>query len=84
MSRVRPGPTSEGIRSDFISARTAAGCVAYWRALEAKQEGRGRIAVNLRLTEPEAVADLPVNHFDVLDKWEDLPRNGQCVRDLWF
>ena len=29
------------------------GCVAYWRALEAGEDGRRRIAVNLRLADPE-------------------------------
>jgi len=32
------------------------GCVAYWRARQPSQEGRRRIAVNLRLTEPDAIA----------------------------
>ena len=60
------------------------GCVAYWRALETNQEGRRRIAVNLRLTEPELVATVPIDHFDGLDKFEDMPRDGRCVRDHWF
>ena len=60
------------------------GCVAYWRSLEPNQEGRRRIAVNLRLTEPDPIAHLPIDHFDGLDRWEDLPRDGRCIRDLWF
>ena len=47
-------------------------------------DGRRRIAVNLRLTEPEPIADVPVDRFDGLDKFEDLPRDGRCVSDLWF
>jgi hypothetical protein len=47
-------------------------------------DGRRRIAVNVRLAPPEAVADLPVDHFDGLDAFEDLPSDGKCVRDLWF
>ena len=27
---------------------------------------------------------LPIDHFDGLEKWEDLPRDGKCIRDLWF
>jgi hypothetical protein len=42
------------------------------------------MAVNLRLTEPEPIAHLPIDHFDGLDKWEDLPPDGRCIRDLWF
>jgi hypothetical protein len=60
------------------------GCVLCWRALKLYPEGRRRIAVNLRLAEPDAVADLPIDHFDGLDKFDDLPRDGRCVRDMWF
>ena len=60
------------------------GCVAYWRAREPSQEGRRRIAVNVRLAEPDAVARLPVDHFEGLVSFEDLPRDGRCVADHWF
>ncbi len=61
------------------------GCVAYWRALELNKEGRRRIAVNLRLAaDPQAVAQIPVDHFDGLDTWDDLPRDGRRVADHWF
>lgn len=60
------------------------GCVAYWRGREANAEGRRRIAVNVRLTEPGPIAHLPIDHFDGLDKFEDLPRDTRCVRDHWF
>jgi hypothetical protein len=54
------------------------------RSLEADPEGRRRIAVNLRLTELEAVANLPINRFEGLESFEDLSRDGRCVRDYWF
>jgi hypothetical protein len=60
------------------------GCVLCWRGLRVDAEGRRRIAVNLRLAEPSAVADIPIDHFDGLDTFDDLPRDGRCVRDLWF
>ncbi|MEM8862777.1 MAG: GFA family protein [Chloroflexota bacterium] len=61
------------------------GCVTYWRALHANDDGRWRIAVNLRLVEePETVAHLPIDHFDGFDKFTDLPRDGKCIRDVWF
>jgi hypothetical protein len=60
------------------------GCVTYWRALAADANGRTRIAVNLRLAEPGAVAGIVIDHFDGLDSFEDLPRDGRCVADLWF
>ena len=60
------------------------GCVAYWRAQAPGDDGRRRIAVNLRLAEPQAVAQLPIDHFDGLHTFTDLPRDGRCVADLWF
>ena len=60
------------------------GCVAYWRAQQAGEDGQRRIAVNLRLALPEAVAKIPIDHFDGLGKFEDLPRDGKCVADYWF
>jgi len=60
------------------------GCVAYWRSNEAGPDGRRRIAVNVRLAEPDAVGDLVIDHFDGLDTFDDLPRDGRCVRDMWF
>ena len=61
------------------------GCVAYWRALNPGADGRRRIAVNVRLAlDPAAVAHLPIDHFDGLDRFTDLPRDGKCVSDYWF
>jgi hypothetical protein len=61
------------------------GCVAFWRALQLDEEGRRRIAVNLRLAEqPEAIASIPIDHFDGFDTFEDLPRDGRRVSDYWF
>ena len=59
------------------------GCVTAWRGLTL-EDGRRRIAVNLRLTEPGPVAHLPIDHFDGLDKFDDLPRDKRCVSDMWF
>lgn len=60
------------------------GCVICWRGLKLDAEGRRRIAVNLRLAPPEAVAALPIDHFDGLVTFDDLPRDHRCVRDMWF
>lgn len=62
----------------------ACGCVAYWRGRQLDEQGRRRIAVNLRLAEPEAVAAIAIDRFDGLDTFEDLPRDGRCVADYWF
>jgi hypothetical protein len=80
------GPTQAYVRGQAIGFHfcPTCGCVAYWRALQAGADGRRRIAVNLRLAEPAAVADIPIDHFDGLDRFDDLPRDGRCVRDYWF
>ena len=58
--------------------------VLCWRGLRLEDDGRRRIAVNVRLALPEAVADLLIDHFEGLETFEELPRDGRCVRDLWF
>ena len=60
------------------------GCVTAWRGCRLDADGRRRIAVNLRLTEPGPVARLPIDHFDGLDSFDDLPRDRRCVADMWF
>jgi hypothetical protein len=57
--------------------------VTYWRAQQLEEDGRRSIAVNLRLAEPELVARIPIDHFDGLDTFKDLPRDGRCVADYW-
>jgi hypothetical protein len=80
------GPSQAYIRGKSIEFHfcSACGCVAWWRARQAGADGRRRIAVNLRLTEPEAVARVPIDHFDGLLTFEDLARDGRCVADYWF
>ena len=80
------GPTKAYVRGEALGFHfcQSCGCVTYWRALEPGKDGRRRIAVNLRLAEPEAVADIPIDHFDGLNTFDDLPRDGKCVRDYWF
>lgn len=60
------------------------GCVAYWRGLAPGEDGRRRVAVNLRLAEPGEVAGIVVDHLDGLESWNDLPRDGRCIADMWF
>lgn len=80
------GPTQVYVRGDSIEFHfcPACGCIAFWRGRVTDEGGRRRIAVNLRLTEPEPIADVPIDHFDGLGKFEDLPRDGRCVADYWF
>jgi hypothetical protein len=58
--------------------------MAFWRGLQKDETGKMRIAVNLRLSDPVAVANIPIDHFDGLDTFDDLPRDGKCVADYWF
>ena len=60
------------------------GCVAWWRGAAPDPDGRTRMAVNLRLAAPEAVAAIPMRHFDGFDSWEEQPRHGRNVGDMWF
>ncbi len=80
------GPTQAYMRGAAIAFHfcPTCGCVAYWRAREAGADGRRRIAVNLRLAPPGDVATVPIDHFDGLDTFQDLPRDGRCVGDYWF
>jgi hypothetical protein len=89
--RIRiAGPTSTYIRADDaepgleIHFCTRCGCMVCWRGLQTAPDGRRRIAVNARLAPPEDVADLPIDHFDGLNTFTDLPSDGRCVRDVWF
>jgi hypothetical protein len=81
------GPTSVWVRGDrwigFHFCPTC-GCVAYWRAVEPQADGRRRMAVNLRLAEPEPVVAIAIRRFDGLETYKDLPSNGRCVGDYWF
>ena len=84
--RIRvTGETTAFVRGKALSFNfcPACGCVAYWLGLRPEADGRRRIAVNVRLSDPETVAGIPIDHFDGLDSFEDLPRSGRCVRDYW-
>jgi hypothetical protein len=81
------GETKPYIRGKALSFNFCpqCGCVAYWRGLRLNDNGQRRIAVNLRLAEdPAAIAALPIDHFDGLDTFDDLPPDGRCISDMWF
>ncbi len=61
------------------------GCVAAWRGRKRRDDGRIRIAVNIRLADdPAVVKDLPIEHFDGLESFDDLGQDGRIVHDMWF
>jgi hypothetical protein len=81
----------QGITSIYIRGKAIefhfcpkCGCVSHWRSQNPGDDGRHRLAVNVRLAEPETVSMIPIDHFDGLDTFEDLPRDGRCVFDYWF
>ena len=80
------GDTSAYTRGDhsigFHFCRNC-GCATHWLALQPDEHGRRRVAVNLRMAEPQAVATIPIRRFDGLDRFETLPGDGRCVVDLW-
>ena len=80
------GKTQAYVRGNAIEFHfcSACGCIAFWRGQRTDEQGRRRIAVNLRMAEPDAVATIPIDHFDGLNTFEDLPRDGRCVADYWF
>ena len=80
------GPTRPYIRGRHLGFHFCpdCGCIAYWRGLALDEKGRRRIAVNLRLAEPGAITGIIIDHFDGLESFKDLPRDGRCVADMWF
>ena len=62
----------------------ACGCVAFWRAQEVGEDGRRRIAVNLRLAEPDAVARQVHEGVEPVEAIDGDARDGRCVADYWF
>jgi hypothetical protein len=74
------------IRGDSLSFNFCKVCgnIIFWRSLEAGEDGRWRIAVNLRLAEPEDVAHVPLLRFEGLHTFEDMPVDGRKVTDVWF
>ena len=80
------GPAQPYIRGNALSFNfcPTCGCMVFWRGLKTDEQGRRRLAVNVRLSEPDAVAKIPIDHFDGLNTFEDLPRDGRCVADYWF
>ena len=68
---------------EILFCPNCAGVVA-WRGLAPDEDGRIRIAVNVRLASPDEVGALEIDHFDGLNSFDDVPRDGRCVKDMWF
>ena len=73
-----------GSRSISFNFCSVCGNLISWRGTAPSADGRTRIAVNLRLAEPEDVAQIPLQRFEGLHSFDDLPRDGRHVADVWF
>ncbi len=80
------GKTTAFIRGDSLSFNFCATCgnVSHWWGLTVNEQGKRRVAVNLRLTEPGPIEHVSIRHFDGLDTWESRAEDGKCVKDIWY
>ena len=60
------------------------GGLTHWRSNRLRRDGRRRIAVNLRMAEPEAVAGIAIEHLNGLQDFEPVPGHARTVGELWF
>ena len=73
-----------GSRSLTFNFCKVCGNLVSWCGLSPDADGRTRVAVNLRLAEPADVAHIPLQRFDGLHSFEDLPRDGRVIADVVF
>lgn len=67
---------------EILFCAICAGVLA-WRGMRLENDGKRRMAVNVRLLSLQDVTHLPIDHFDGLDTFEDFPADGRTVKDLW-
>ncbi len=60
------------------------GCVTHYVARRAAEDGRTVAAINIRMSDPSAIGEIPIRHFDGHDSFEELPSDGRTVKDMWF
>jgi hypothetical protein len=81
------GPSTVYSRGTEIGFHFCPSCgsLAFYKGLNTNEQGRRRMVANLRMADdPAIVADLPIDHFDGLERFEDLPRDDRRVADMWF
>lgn len=62
---------------------TTCGCVTHFIAVNVDANGLKRTAVNVRLSDPSLVNEVPIRHFDGHDSYKELPSDGRLVKDMW-
>lgn len=60
----------QGDRTLAVRTCKTCGCTSHWESL--KPESQGRMAVNVRLADPQLPSHLPIRHFDGADTWKFL------------
>jgi hypothetical protein len=80
------GPTTAFVRGDSLSFNFCPTCgnVSHWWGFGLNEQGKRRVAVNLRLSDPGPIEHVLIRHFDGLDAWKERPQDGRCVKDMWF
>lgn len=54
------------------------GCLAAWRAVDAYEDGRRRVFLNLRLSGQDSIRSIPLDRFDRSESFtERCPRRAQ-------
>jgi hypothetical protein len=75
---------SRGSHSISFNFCKNCGNIVCWRGLKPRDNGKTRIAVNLRLAEPNDVAGIRLQRFDGFHSFSDLPLDGRTVADVLF
>ena len=82
------GPISSyarGSKRNNYNFCSTCGGLAYYLSNHKDEQGRLRVAVNLRMiSNVDLIQNLPIDHFEGKDSFEDLPRDGRTIKDLWF
>ncbi|WP_342078472.1 hypothetical protein [Yoonia sp. SS1-5] len=81
------GPTdtyTHGDRELAFHSCKICGCITHWENL-ALEGPDARMAVNLRLADPDVMASVPVRYFDGADSWRfvDAPLAGHAQQQAY-
>ncbi len=60
------------------------GCVTHYVACFSDENGRKLSAVNVRMSDPSPISEIPIRHFEGRDSFRELPRDSRTVKDMWF